>query len=170
MTARVQHTSASKPAKYVQLATIPWRRTDSGEVEVLLLTSRETARWVIPKGWPMKGKKPYQAAATEALEEAGVLGKIAKRAIGSFEYWKRRDRHFDLCTVKVYLMEFEQQLGDWRERGQRQTVWVPPARAAELVDEPGLTALFEALALNWSMPVAKSRRAKTGPRKLPKSC
>ena len=163
MKAKPKHLRVAKAPAFVQLAAIPWRLNESGEVEVLLVTSRETGRWVIPKGWPMKDKKPYQAAATEALEEAGVVGKIAKKPVGSFEYWKRREDHFDLCTVKVYLLQFKQQVEKWRERGQRQSLWASPLHAAELVNEPGLTAMFEALALNWSMPVTKPTHKKKHP-------
>ena len=65
-----------------QFAALPWRRDAGGEVEVLLITSRETRRWVIPKGWPIKGMKSAKSAAREAFEEAGVLGKVAKTPIG----------------------------------------------------------------------------------------
>ena len=67
----------------VQYAALPWRRNNS-ETEVMLVTSRGTGRWIIPKGWPMKRKAPHVAAAREALEEAGVVGQIGKDSIGSF--------------------------------------------------------------------------------------
>ena len=129
MKAKPRRKQAPKPSDFIQLAAIPWRRGETEDIEVLLVTSRETGRWVIPKGWPMKGKKPFQAAATEALEEAGVIGKVARKPAGSFEYWKRREDHFDLCSVKVYLMEFKAQAESWRERGQRQHSWVSPLRS-----------------------------------------
>jgi ADP-ribose pyrophosphatase YjhB (NUDIX family) len=40
---------------------------------VLLVTSRETGRWIIPKGGPIKGFKPAKTAAREAYEDAGAL-------------------------------------------------------------------------------------------------
>ena len=87
-----------------QYAAIPWRIGTAGKREVMLLTSRETRRWVIPKGWPMKGKKPAQAAAQEAYEEAGLVGEIAgKRPIGTYHYSKRTDQGDVLCEVRVYL-------------------------------------------------------------------
>lgn len=125
-----------------QVGALPLRRAPSGDREVLLLTSRETRRWVIPKGWPMKGKKKWQAAAQEAAEEAGVVGKVGKRAIGRFEYMKRHANHWDLCRVAVYLLEFETQLDKWREKGQREARWFQLDEAAALVQEPGLAALL----------------------------
>jgi 8-oxo-dGTP pyrophosphatase MutT (NUDIX family) len=84
-----------KNGKFIQLpnephrqyAALPYRITD--EVEVLLISSRETRRWILPKGWPMKGRKPHAAAAQEALEEAGVVGKIGKDPVGIYHYIKR---------------------------------------------------------------------------------
>ena len=60
----------------LQFAVLPWRRVE--RIEIMLVSSRETGRWVLPKGWPMKGIKPHNSAAREALEEAGILGKVAK--------------------------------------------------------------------------------------------
>ena len=85
---------------------------------MLLVTSRETKRWLIPKGWPIKGKKPHKAAAQEAEEEAGVKGEIKNKPLGYYDYWKRRAEHFDLCRVKVYPLEVSKQLKTWREKGR----------------------------------------------------
>lgn len=84
-------TPTTPAAQLTQIAALPLTVGDDGNVRVLLLTSRETKRWVIPKGWPMKGRKPYEAAAQEALEEAGVIGHTKKNPIGSYVYFKRRD-------------------------------------------------------------------------------
>lgn len=129
----------------VQVAALPVRKAEDGRLRVLLVTSRETKRWVIPKGWPMKGKTARKAAAQEALEEAGVLGSIARKPLGSYQYWKRRDEHFDLCEVEVYLLDVERQKPTWRERNQRRAEWFDAALAAKLVDEPGLAQLIAAL-------------------------
>ena len=116
-------------------------------IEVLLITSRETRRWVVPKGWPMKKKTPSEAAAQEAWEEAGVRGRIEAQALGSFHYLKRlkRDRT-QLCVVDVYPLAVEQELSDWPESHERERVWLTPAEAASRVDEPELAALIEAFA------------------------
>lgn len=125
---------------------------DDGVARVLLLTSRETRRWVIPKGWPMKGRKPYEAAVQEALEEAGLVGHVKKKPIGTYSYFKRRDAHFDLCRVDVYLLTVEKQLKTWREKDQREAQWFNLEKAAELVEEQGLVAVLQSLAqTTWRM-------------------
>lgn len=115
--------------------------------QVLLITSRETKRWVIPKGWPMKGKKDYKAAEREAFEEAGLIGRAGKNSIGSYFYWKRGVAAFGLCEVTVYPFYVARQATTWREKGQRQMRWFPVDAAALLVDEPGLQDIIEKLSL-----------------------
>lgn len=132
-----------------QVAALPVRLDAAGRTRVLLITSRETKRLIIPKGWPMKGHKDYRAAAIEAQEEAGLIGRVAKKPIGTYTYWKRRPEHFDLCRVKVYLLEVERQLPAWREKGQRQGAWFLVDDAAELVDDAGLVTILRDLAAKW---------------------
>lgn len=72
-----------------QVGVLPYRRLPSGEAEFLLITSRGTQRFVIPKGWRMKGKPDWKAAAIEAEQEAGVLGETDRNPIGQYRYWKR---------------------------------------------------------------------------------
>ena len=120
-----------------QYAALPYRITD--EVEVLLISSRETRRWILPKGWPMKGRKPHAAAAQEALEEAGVVGKIGKEPVGIYHYIKRmKNGSQQLCHVTVFPMNVARQRKVWPEMDQRVTRWFPLAEAADLVGEPEL--------------------------------
>ena len=142
-TARPSSTSEFSALR--QVGALPIRFTDNGEAEVLLLTSRETKRWVIPKGWPMKGKTNWRAAAQEAMEEAGIVGKMRKKPVGSFLYFKRQLARFDLCRVEVFILDHERQVGSYREKGQREMRWFSLGEAAELVDEPGLAALINGL-------------------------
>ena len=142
-TGEIQHQAQTA---LVQYAAIVWRRLETGEPDVLLVSSRDTGRWVIPKGWPMKGKKPHEAAAKEALEEAGIIGRAQAKSYGTFTYFKRRDSHFDIVNVDVFLMEFRRQAKQWREAGQRKHLWLSPAEAALLVEEPGLALLFQKFA------------------------
>lgn len=93
----------------------------------------------------MKGLKDHKAAAKEAEEEAGVVGDVQKSPIGTYTYWKRRTAHFELCEVKVYLLEVKGQLKQWREKHQRQFQWFSVRDAAERVDEPGLGELIAGL-------------------------
>ena len=139
-------TSNANSADLAQVAALPLTVGDDGVTRVLLLTSRETKRWIIPKFWPMKGRKPGEAAAQEAREEAGLVGRPSKKPIGSYTYFKRREAHFDLCRVDVYLLTLDKQLKTWREKGQRKAQWFTLEEAAELVEETGLVALLQDLA------------------------
>jgi len=126
-----------------QFAALPWRVSEDGSRQVMLLTSRETHRWVIPKGWPMKGLKPPKVAAREAFEEAGLVGRIIdKRPIGVFHYEKRLPKHQVLCEVWVFLLRVNHQRDNWPEKGQRETRWFDPSEAASLVDEGGLAEVI----------------------------
>lgn len=132
-------------AELRQVAAIPVRVKD-GKIEVCLITTRQTRRWTVPKGWPMKGLKDHRAAAVEAMQEAGLIGETGKKAIGDYLYWKRREDHFDLVRVAVYRLNVEKQAAQWQEMGEREVRWFLPADAASLVEEPGLGALIEAIA------------------------
>jgi 8-oxo-dGTP pyrophosphatase MutT (NUDIX family) len=130
-----------------QYAALPFRYEHS--LEILLISSRETHRWVIPKGWPMKGRKPHATAAREALEEAGVIGRIGKRPVGSYQYVKRLKNGAPLlCTVDVFPMMVTRQRDRWREMDQRTLQWFPAEEAAVAVEEPELQALIDDFA--WS--------------------
>ncbi len=164
---RPEASPLAHPANLFQIAALPVRFED-GKAEVMLVTSRETKRWVIPKGWPMRGKKNWAAAAQEAREEAGVIGKTQKRPVGEFYYFKRRAAHFDLCRVEVYLLGFEKRLEAYREKGQREARWFAVAEAAEAVEEPGLTALLQDLDFHPLQKPTKKRPAKAGGKKTQK--
>ncbi len=124
-----------------QYAAVPYAFIEN-RLSVLLVTSRDTGRWVLPKGWPKKKVKPHDQAAEEALEEAGVIGKISKKPVGSYLYQKRLKKGVVSCSVDVFLLKTEQETENWREREQRQRRWMPPAEAATLVAETGLAELL----------------------------
>ena len=128
-----------------QVAALPVRFDADGMAEILMITSRGTGRWIIPKGWPMRGRKMHEAAAREALEEAGITGKIGKKPIGRYTYEKQFKRHSDHCEVIVYPLAFERQLPVWREQGQRLIGWFPVPEAAARVQEPGLRDIILSL-------------------------
>lgn len=129
------------PVALHQIAALPLRERD-GVVEVCLVTTRETGRWSLPKGWPMKGRRDFAAAKVEAEQEAGVVGKPEKTPLGSFVYWKRRDDHFDLIRVAVYALRVRKILATWKEQAERQVRWMTLGDAAVAVEEPSLTALL----------------------------
>ena len=127
----------------VQYAALPYR-IEAGQVRILLITSRGTQRWVIPKGWPMNGLKPNEAAAVEAMEEAGVVGEIEAAPIGSYRYLKALKADEEIAVqVIVFPLLVRGQADDWKEQGQRRAQWVRHQRAAALVAEPALRRLIQ---------------------------
>jgi 8-oxo-dGTP pyrophosphatase MutT (NUDIX family) len=127
-----------------QVAALPWRRRPGG-IEILLVTSRETRRWVTPKGGRMAGKTDAEAAAQEALEEAGIEGRVGETPLGTFRYLKVLKRRAPRwCVVSVYALEVTAEHGDWQERDERERIWVSRDEAVRRVDEPDLKALIAA--------------------------
>jgi 8-oxo-dGTP pyrophosphatase MutT (NUDIX family) len=150
----------------VQFAALPCRIRENGQPQVLLLTSRETRRWAIPKGWPVKGLKPRAVAAREAYEEAGLLGTItSKHTIGVYHYEKRLPREQWLIEVQVFQLWVVQQLDDWPERSQREVRWFDVPEAAALVDEGGLAEIVR-LAFAPTRPQVLPRSARVRIAKL----
>jgi uncharacterized protein Yka (UPF0111/DUF47 family)/predicted NUDIX family NTP pyrophosphohydrolase len=107
-----------------------------------LITSRDTGRWVIPKGNRMRGLDDHAAAGREAWEEAGAIGDPCPTPIGSFRYLKRRPSGDTTAEVVVFPLAVREQAADWPERGQRTIKWFPVADAAEQVAEGGLKQLI----------------------------
>ncbi len=120
-----------------------------GELRVLLVTSRETRRWVLPKGWMEKRLAPHALAAKEAFEEAGILGRVERRPLGRYDYLKRgAGGAATPCTVRVFRMRVDRLLDEWPERQERERRWFGLAEAATAVDEGGLAALLLEAALS----------------------
>jgi 8-oxo-dGTP pyrophosphatase MutT (NUDIX family) len=129
-----------------QYGAVCWRQAETG-LDVLLITSRETGRWVIPKGWPIKGITAAAAAAREAWEEAGVEGKLCDTCLGVFSYHKALAENQSVpCAVAIYGLRVEKLSRRYPEQHQRRRKWFAAAEAAELVAEPELQSLLKALA------------------------
>ncbi|WP_246665000.1 NUDIX hydrolase [Neorhizobium sp. P12A] len=130
-----------------QFGAICYRlNNETRALEVLLITTRESHRWAIPKGWPMEGRTGYQVAEQEAREEAGVSGKVSKKPFGYFTYLKSlSDGERVPCLVQVHLLKFEKALDHYREKGQREILWCSCFEAAVKVGEPELKRLFRLL-------------------------
>ncbi len=125
-----------------QIAALPMRRR-RGKLEVLLITSRETKRWVIPKGWPMEGRTDYNAAKQEAYEEAGVVGRISKKTIGHFDYMKRlKNGDGKQCRVEVFQLKVFGMKRLWPEKHERTRAWYSVEEAVAKVGEAGLKRLI----------------------------
>ena len=129
--------------RHVQYAALPFRRRPRSRTQVMLVTSRETGRWIIPKGWPKKRKAPYTTAAREALEEAGVIGKVSRDPVGSYLYKKRlKSGAVVACEVHVFSLEVRRQRKQWPEKEEREFQWFSPADAAQAVQEPDLSDII----------------------------
>jgi 8-oxo-dGTP pyrophosphatase MutT (NUDIX family) len=125
-----------------QVGALPVRRAQDGTLLVLLVTTLQTQRWIIPKGWPWPGEHDYTAAAEEAREEAGVLGEPKAVSIGSYTYEKRRSSGLVPVRVTVYLLDVREELETWPECERRQRAWFTPSDAAAAVQEPELRDLL----------------------------
>ena len=113
--------------------------------KVLLITSRDTGRWIIPKGWLMPGVDDAAAALQEAWEEAGVKrGEVSAEPIGRFEYPKVLDTGASISvTASVYGVRVRKLSSKYPEAGQRKRIWITPRKAAKLVQEPELKAILK---------------------------
>ena len=135
-----------RPPPKVQAAALCLRACGarkSRENEVLLIRSLDSGRWIIPKGWPVKGESLARSAAIEAWEEAGVTGQIGPEAIGLIRYDKRLKGGLEEpCEAHVFLLTVEDEACDYPEAGQRRRRWFSPERAAEKVDDDDLAALI----------------------------
>lgn len=153
--------AASDTMVGMQVAALCHRRNRRGRVEILLITSRDTGRWVLAKGWPIKGLTAAGAAAREAFEEAGATGEIDSDCLGVFPYAKLLEPENELpVMVAVYALEVAELADRYPEKGQRRRKWLRPKKAAQMVAEPELAALIGAFGL------ARKARGKTAA-KLP---
>jgi 8-oxo-dGTP pyrophosphatase MutT (NUDIX family) len=123
---------------------LPYRIAKTGSLELLLVTTRQTKRWIIPKGWPVKGLKPAKSAAREAYEEAGIRGAISAKPIGSFSYEKRLEANgFTVpCEVQVFALSVRRQLKRWPEACERDSRWFEPLHALSALKDEGLRELI----------------------------
>ena len=129
---------AHKRGKNIQFAALAFR-IHSDKPEVLLITSRGTRQWLIPKGWPMIGLKPHKTAAQEAWEEAGVIGRASKQALGSYRYRKQRGpKRGQSVRVLVFPLQVQSLTRGYPEAGQRQRKWLSPKKAAKRIQHPDI--------------------------------
>ena len=146
-------TATATPAKKTasaQYAALPYREGANG-LEFLLITTRRTHRWIVPKGWPMDGLAPHAAAAREALEEAGISGEIDVKSIGSYRYFKeRKSGELVPCKVDVFALKVKQQRKTWAEKDARELLWCSLNEALACVGEPGLRQVISRFAASFA--------------------
>lgn len=133
--------AAVADSERLQYGALPWREGKDG-LEIMLVSSRDTKRWIIPKGWPMAGRSAPAAAGIEAMEEAGLLGVMSEAPIGHFHYEKRLLRRVDHCRVEVFSLRVVRQRTHWPEKHERLTRWFPASEAAGIVSDPELAELI----------------------------
>jgi 8-oxo-dGTP pyrophosphatase MutT (NUDIX family) len=132
---------AAKTDLRTQFAALCYR-IKNDKVQFCLVTSRRSGRWIVPKGWPMNGQTPMDAAATEAFEEAGVRGKIEPRPIGVFSYYKVHSKNELPCIAVVYPLKVKKVLRTWPEHKERNRKWLSRKKAAALVDDAELSQII----------------------------
>ena len=112
--------------------------------EVLLVTSRRSGRWIIPKGWPIDGKTPAECVLIEAWEEAGVRGKVSGGCLGLFSYQKSfgPERYLP-CVAMIYPVKVKSLAETYPEFGERRRKWLRPRKAAARVAEPDLAHILK---------------------------
>jgi 8-oxo-dGTP pyrophosphatase MutT (NUDIX family) len=126
-------------------------------LHVLLITSRVTPRWIIPKGHPEEGMQPSAVALLEAQEEAGVSGAISKKPIGRYRSHKCLPSGIVVpAEVTVFRLDVSEHLAKWKECLERKIMWVPLSQAIELADDGGLSKFLEGLHLT-TVGASKSR-------------
>lgn len=119
-----------------------WSKKEK-KTQVLLVSTRRTGRWVIPKGWPINGKTPGQSALREAYEEAGVKGTSFEQCVGHFAYHKRGNgKSMIPCIVAVYPVKVESLKKKFPELGEREMIWLSPSKAAKRVSDPALKPIL----------------------------
>ena len=124
-----------------QSAVLAYRRSKKG-LKVVLVTSLETRRWVLPKGNIAEARSARASAALEALEEAGVEGSLGKHSIGRYDYEKTELKGGELCRVTVFPMEVSRIKRNWPEKHLRRRKWMTLKDAVAAVDEAGLKKLI----------------------------
>lgn len=117
-------------------------RWSRGSPQVLLVTSRNTRRWVLPKGGIKSGLAASTSAAQEAYEEAGIGGRVSPACIGVYSYMKKNGKGDGVCIVRVFPLQVMTIHADWPERGQRRREWVSLPVASTRVKERALKRML----------------------------
>ena len=139
----ISMSGARKTDLRTQFAALCYRIV-KGKIKVLLITSRETRRWIVPKGWPKDGKTPAASAAEEAWEEAGVRGNSDGRCVGIFSYSKDAGAMGELpCIAMVFAIEVTEMAKHYPEENERDRIWVSRKKASKMVEEPELSRILQ---------------------------
>ena len=141
-----------------QAGAVPYRLTKDGPV-FLMVTSRRTGRWLFPKGGLMRGRTPWESAAQEALEEAGVEGVVSDQPLGTYTATRVRGDRRETIAVTLYLLKVIRQLDRWDEKAQRQRRWADLDAALALLGDEALGVLLRTAAADLAAPPARGLEA-----------
>lgn len=148
----------SKTMNFTQVAALPFI-LHGDALHICLITSRETGRWVLPKGWPKTNKQNHLMARIEAEEEAGLLGTISSHCIGTYQYRKKLHIFASVtCCVEIYPFHVTHQNIRWPEETQRDLLWTSLEDAQALVEEPELREILSSLHIENTNPPGLSLR------------
>ncbi len=135
--------SSFKEKVFHQIGALCYKITDK-DLKFLLITSRRSKRWIIPKGWKVEKMSNRKSVALEAWEEAGVQGRVSDRSIGTYYYRKRSSKNdFLTCAVRVFALEVKASKKKFPERGQRKLKWLNAPVAIDVVAEPELKTVIK---------------------------
>jgi len=140
-----------------QYGAVPYRRSDDG-LQFMLVTSRRTGRWIFPKGGWMAGLSPWECAAQEALEEAGVEGRIGERPLGTYQTIKVRNTGTAPIEVEMYPLAVDVVLSDWPEKAQRKRRWASRDEACIMLSEPQLIVIVRDFMAEGPLPAGAPER------------
>jgi 8-oxo-dGTP pyrophosphatase MutT (NUDIX family) len=138
-----------------QVAALCWRPSPKG-TEILLVTSLNSKRWILPKGWHEPDMTLADSAAREAFEEAGVAGRVEAKPIGSYHYLKQKREGGGVpCRVDIFALKVTKVHDDWPEHGSRQLAWLTPEQAATRISEPGLREILRGFRKAQAQPAKR---------------
>jgi len=120
-----------------QSGVIPWRIQD-GTIEILMVTSRQTGEWIVPKGSVEDHLGPLESAIEEAWEEAGARGTIDPDPVGAYRY----EKYGWTLEVTLYPLRVTSLEDEWLEDAEREREWVSHEAAIARVRNPGLAAVL----------------------------
>lgn len=123
---------------YIQSAVLPIKKEKS-EIYILLITSRNQTKWIIPKGIVEENLSHWESAEKEAFEEAGINGRIEKKSIGEYEYKKWGG----ICKVVLYPFIVETEFEDWPEKYFRNRKWFKVDKALKKLKNKKLKELIK---------------------------
>jgi len=145
-----------------QIAALPWRLAADGGLEILLVTSRTSKHWLLPKGWPIPGKSGLESALQEAFEEAGIQAKGPDSPLGRYAFVKVLHDETELaCTMSVYAVGQVAELPEWPEKEQRERMWFTQAEAASIAFDLNLSRFLATIAYDKKRKRLKVDAART---------